>query len=100
MELAKQVAVATMFLVAVFLLASGRAFGADSDLLKKNARARAALADEAEELRRVDQREARVVKEPARAVSKRNFERLCIIKPVMADKEIEACRISYQRRDI
>ena len=98
MELARQAVIAVMFFVAVFLLASGRAFGAD--VLKKNERMRAALADEAEELRKSDQRDARNPREPARPAARRNFERLCVIKPVMADKEIEACRISYQRRDI
>jgi hypothetical protein len=99
MEIAKQVAVATMFLIAVFLLATGRAFGADLDL-KKSDRLRSVLADEAEELRKQDQRDGRNPREPARATARRNFERLCVIKPVMADKEIEACRISYQRKDI
>jgi hypothetical protein len=99
MAIARQVMIAVLFFIAVFLLASGRAFGADLDL-KKPERLRSALADEAEELRKADQRDARNPRDPVRAVPRRNFERLCIVKPVMADKEIEACRISYQRRDI
>ena len=31
---------------------------------------------------------------------KSNFERVCVIKPVMADREIEACRVTYRRKDI
>ena len=98
MELAKTVTIVVMFFVAAALLISGRALGAD--VLKKNERLRTVLADEAEELRKTDERDAARPQGPARAVPKRNFERLCQIKPVMADKEIEACRISYRRRDI
>jgi len=100
MEIAKVVTVTVLFFVAVVLLTSGRALGADP--VRLNERQRAILADEAEELRRADARESQRTKEPARAIPRRNFERLCVIKPVMADKEIEACRISYQhpRKDI
>jgi hypothetical protein len=101
MELAKLVTVTLLFFIAVVLLTSGRAFSAD-DLLRKD-RQRAVLADEAEELRKFDAQEARrnaAVAAPARGIPRRNFERLCVIKPVMADREIEACRISYQRKDI
>src|SRR5687767_1054208 len=101
MEIAKMVTVALLFFIAGVLLTSGRALGADIDL--KRQRQKAVLADEAEELRRLDALEARRnagVTSPARGVPKRNFERLCVIKPVMAGREIEACRISYQRKDI
>jgi hypothetical protein len=100
MELAKLVTVTVLFFIAVILLTSGRALSADDP---RRARQRAVLADEAEELRKVDAQEARrsaASASPSRGVPKRNFERLCIIRPVMADREIEACRISYQRKDI
>ena len=100
MEIAKVVTVTALFFIAILLLTSGRALGADP--VRMNERQRAILADEAEELRRADTREAMRTKEPARAMPRRNFERLCVVKPVMADQEIEACRISYQhpRKDI
>ena len=100
MEIAKVVGVTLLFFIAVVLLTSGRAFSAEIDL-KRSERQRAILADEAEELRKHDAKQAGRRPEVApRSGMRPNFQRICIIKPVMADKEIEACRVSYQRKDI
>jgi hypothetical protein len=94
-EIAKAVAIAALFLTAILLLTSTRALGADN----RSERLRAILADEAEELRKHDAKESRS-RTTSRPLAKRNFERVCVIKPVMADREIENCRVSYRRKDI
>jgi len=95
MEIAKAVTVTALFFAAVLLLTSNRAMGADDP---RAARHKAILADEAEELRKIDAQESRF--KTARPAAKKNFDRTCVIKPVMADREIEACRVHYQRKDI
>ena len=95
-EIAKSIIVAALFLAAILLLTSGRALGADNPRM---ARHKAILADEAEELRKHDARVAQTRGAP-RALVKKNGERVCVIKPVMADQEIEVCRASYRRKDI
>ena len=97
-EIAKAVAVAALFMAAILLLTSTRALGADNPRM---ARHKAILADEAEELRKMDAKESRLKTAPRPAPrTNGQFERVCVIKPVMADREIEACRVSYRRKDI
>ncbi|HYG55317.1 MAG TPA: hypothetical protein VD965_08460 [Burkholderiales bacterium] len=98
-EIAKAVTVAAVFLAVILLLTSGRALGADV----RSERYKAMLADEAEELRRLDEKHAQrrpLDRATARQAARQAFERVCVIKPVMADREIEACRVSYRRKDI
>ena len=96
-EIAKAIVVAALFLAAILLLTSNRALGADNP---RTARHKAILADEAEELRKIDARESRLKTAQRPAPRRSNFERVCVIKPVMADREIEACRVAYRRKDI
>ena len=96
MEIAKAITVAALFFATILLLTSNRALGADDP---RTARRKAILADEAEELRKADAQESRFKAAP-RPLVKKNFDRTCIIRPVMADREIEACRVHYQRKDI